>query len=307
MSQPVVFEPGGYARHQGAAISDRERLQAVTLLFASMLLRGWRAKLRMVSFFLPALGFAIYAYVRTALAQFALPPAEHGKFLLDNLHWIFVLNTVQLLIASAAQTAPLLARDAHAGALLLYFSRPLLRPQYLLARWLSTAGLSALLLALPALLYLLTHGATLGFAVQGTALGDGLTGAVLPLAGVLVVVASAAMAGAASLVALACGTITKAPATAPLLFGGSILASMAGSFVLGLAVSAEGWPRAINLYRALQGPIRAALALLRPAGESSVAWWESLLGIGVWGGLAFGAWVILQRFLANPPLGKGRA
>ena len=307
MSQPVVFEPGGYARHQGQAVSERERLQAITLLFASMLLRGWRAKLRLVSFFMPALGFAIYAYVRTALAQFALPPAEHGQFLLDNLQWIFVLNTVQLLIAAAAQTAPLLARDAHAGALLLYFSRPLLRPQYLLARWLSTAGLATLQLAGPALLYLVCHAATLGVAVRGTALGDGLALAVLPLTALLVVIASAAMAGASSLVALGCGTITRAPATAPLLFGGSILASMAGAFVLELAVSTAGWPKAVNLYRALQGPIRGGLALLRPAGAASVAWWESLLGIGVWGGLAFGAWLLLQRFLANPPLGKGRA
>lgn len=307
-NQPVVvFEPGGYARFAGQSVPERERLQALTWLFAVMLLRGWRAKLRIAAFVAPALGFAIYTYVRTILPQFAVPAAEEGPFLLKNLSYIFAINVVQLLITQAGQTAPLLARDAHAGALLLYFSRPLLRPQYLLARWLSTGGLAAVLLAGPVLVYLLTHGATLGFAVQGTALTGKAEYLVLPALALLVTVASVLMAGMSSLVALAAGIVTRAPATAPLLYGGGILASTALAYVLQAAVGQSGWPKALNLFEGLRGPLVLLLWPLTQGNVAKVAVAEALMGTVVWAGLTAGAWWLLQRFLRNPPLGKGRA
>jgi hypothetical protein len=40
---------------------------------------------------------------------------------------------------------------------------------------------------------------------------------------------------------------------------------------------------------------------------AKVAVAEALMGTVVWAGLTAGAWWLLQRFLRNPPLGKGRA
>ncbi|MBI5608945.1 MAG: hypothetical protein HY902_08685, partial [Deltaproteobacteria bacterium] len=189
-----------------------------------------------------------------------IPTAGQAHCDLQALETAFAVNSFLLLLGQATQVAPLLARDAHQGALLLYFSRPVLRSHYLLARLAAATGIGSLLVAL------------------GT-----------------------------SLVALAAGVLVRNPSAAPLAMGGLVLGSLTLSWILQAAYGRQGLARALDLHHALQAPWFLTTWLLQPSAPPKPMLQVMLLGLVIWLALAALGWWLLQRFLRNPPLGKGRA
>lgn len=301
----AFLNPGGFSLHEGAVVAERTRVLRLTGVFARDLLRGWLARLFAAGFLLPAVGFMIYVAVRARVDQFAVPQAEQTTFLLTNLTWLFKIELGALLLAAAARVSPLIVRDAFHGALVLYFSRPVLRNHYLLARLLAAAGLGTVLLAVPALLVILAHLLTFGLR-PGGALSPALAPLLWPLLALAVVLASALAATAVALVALACGVVVRSPSTAPLLLGGGVLGSLVVSWVLQAAWGRESAARSLDLHHGLNAFAQLLMMPLSPEAVPRFAISQALLGIAVWAVLAGGAWALLQRFLANPPLGRGR-
>ncbi len=305
----VVFEPGGYARHAGERVPESQRLRMLLLVFARDQWRTAKSKVFAALFVLPALVMAAIVIVRAKLdfQGLAVPAGEQAKWIATLLHYHGLIVTGFLLAGLGTQVAPQIARDAHEGALLLYFSRPVLRPHYLFARW-GAACLSGMGQVLaPALLLMLVMLSQYGLQPGGCPL-PGAAGALWWLA-LLVgqALAAAAAVAMASLVALAAGAIVRNPSSAPLAFGGVILGSTAASWVAQAAWGRESAARALDLHQAMS----AVWALLsfpidpsRPPNTKAVA---AAGGLVLWIVLASGAWWALQRFLANPPLGKGRA
>ncbi len=65
--------------------------------------------------------------------------------------------------------------------------------------------------------------------------------------------------------------------------------------------------RSVDLHHALGSFHTVGFGLLQPDGLPRFALVQAGLGATLWVGLAVGAWWLLQRFLANPPLGRGRS
>lgn len=305
----AIFQPGGFSRHEGPTLPEAERLRRLTGVFLGGLFRGALAKLGAAAFFLPAVGVGIYVVVRGVVnvEAFAVPHAGQTQFLLDNMSLLFGLNLAWLLLVSAARVAPLIARDAWHGALLLYFSRPVHRSHYLFARCAAPALAGTVLLLLPALLLLVVHLATFGVQLGGMLLQGWLATFFWLGAGLALTLASASAAVAVSLVALGCSVVVRNPSGAPLLFGGGILGSVAVSWVLQAAWGRDTAARAFDLHHALRSVATLALAPLSSEAVPRFALVDAAVGASLWAVLAAGAWWLLQRFLADPPLGKGRA
>lgn len=308
-SARVVFEPGGYARFSGATVPPRQRVQALLRVFAGDQWRTVKSKLFAVAFLLPALAMVAITVVRDKLGieGIAVPHGEEAEWVAKLIAILGQINAAVLLIGLAGQVAPVIARDAHEGALLLYFSRPLLRPHYLVARlgaaWLS----SSLLLAAPGALLVLGCATQYGWSPGGCPI-PGAGGGVWWL-WLLVgqCVWAAAIGFAASLTALAAGVAVRNPSSAPLAFAGVVLASVAGSWVLQAAWGRETAARAVDLHHAMSGLWTLWIFPLDPSKPPQSALVGAAGGVLAWALLATGAWVLLQRFLADPPLGKGRA
>lgn len=305
----AVFQPGGFSRHEGPTLPDTERLRRLTGVFLGGLFRGVLAKLGAVAFFLPAFGMAIYVVVRGVVdvEAVAVPKAGQAQFLLDNLSLLFGFELAWLLLVSAARVAPLIARDAWHGALLLYFSRPVHRSHYLFARCAAPALAGTVLLLAPALFVLVVHLATFGAQLGGMPLQGWLAVFFWLGATLAVTVASAAAAVAVALVALGCSVVVRNPSGAPLLFGGGVLGSIAVSWVLQAAWGRDTAARAFDLHHALRSVATLALAPLSSEPVPRFALVDAAVGASLWALLAVGAWWLLQRFLADPPLGRGRA
>lgn len=303
----AFFHPGGFSLHEGVAVPEPERVRRLALVFARELLRGWFARLFAAGFLIPAIGIGIYALVRAKFGAFALPRGEQTAFVLQNLLLLFRINLGALLLAAAARIAPLVARDAWSGALLLYFSRPILRGHYLLARVAATAGVATILLAVPGLLLLLLFLSIFGLQ-PGGAPGPAWAGVALwPLLTLAILAGSLAMSIGVALVGLACGVVVRSPSTAPLLLGGGIFASLVASWVLQAAWGRDTVARALDLHHALVSLLDLMLLPLAQGAVPGTQLLQDVTGLALWTGLALAAWALLRRFLANPPLGKGRA
>ena len=303
----AFFRPGGFSLHEGESVAESSRLRALCLVFSRDLLRGTAARLGAASFLLPALGLAVYVLVRSRVQAFAVPPQEQTTFLLDNLSRLFTLNTAWLMLVHSGRVAPLIARDGWFGALLLYFSRPVARGHYLLGRVASTSLVGALLLLIPQWFLLFAHLVAFGPSLGGTPL-QGWTVVWLWLgAAVALGLACLGVGVVLATVALACGVLVRNPASAPLLWGGGILGSLAVSWVLQAAWGRDSAARAFDLHHAAQGFLTLALAPLQPEVIPGFAAIDAASGLGLWLGLALAGWLILQRFIAHPPLGRGRS
>lgn len=330
MNEPVksapqlVFEPGGYAKFSGQQVPLRQRLQSLIGVFARDAFRATPAKLGAALYLVAPLCLAAWLVVRSYLPDLPvaiggdgdafslwkfskIPTAGQVHCDLQALETAFAVNSFLLLLGQATQIAPLLARDAHQGALLLYFSRPVLRSHYLLARLAAATGIGALLVALPSLLLILVALSQHGLQPGGCP-WPGLAGALWWLALVTAVVVCAVLVAlATSLVALAAGVLVRNPSAAPLAMGGLVLGSLTVSWILQAAYGRQGLARALDLHHALQAPWFLATWLLQPSAPPKPVLQVMLLGLVLWLALAALGWWLLQRFLRNPPLGKGRA
>ncbi len=305
----VVFEPGGYARFAGTPVPPAQRVRTLVGVFARDQWRSVKSKLFGALFVLPALVMAVVVVVRAKLdiSGIAVPHADQAKWIMQLLHYLGNINAGFLLLGVATQVAPLIARDGHQGALLLYFSRPVLRSHYLLAR-VGAAWLSGLvLLAGPALLLILIMLSQYGLQPGGCPF-EGALGALWWMALVVGQVAtSAAVALVTAVAGLAAGVVVRNPSSAPLAFGGTILASIAGSWVLQAAWGKETAARAVDLHRGLLSLWDLLAFPLDPDHPPATAAVTAGGGILLWITVGAGAWWLLQRYLHNPPLGKGRA
>jgi hypothetical protein len=303
----AFLRPGGFTPYDGGTDTERTRFLRLTGVFLSALFDGAPAKLGAAVFLLPAVGYSAYAIVRTQVQVFAVPAPEQTAFLLSNLAAVFAFDLGWLMLAHAGKVAPLIARDASQGALLLYFSRPVQRPHYLYARLTAVTAASTAALALPVLLTLVVHLASFGPQLGGATLQGWMSALLWLGAALVIVVAAAASAGLLSLVSLAAGAAVRNPTTAPLLLGGGILGSLALSWILQAAWGRETVARSVDLHHALGSFHTVGFGLLQPDGLPRFALVQAGLGVTIWVGLAVGAWWLLQRFLANPPLGRGRS
>jgi len=300
----AFFNPGGFSLHQGVKVSEIDRLQNLISVFFRLLLKGWVAKVRIASFMLPAIGWGIWVFLHGGVTVIPLEIAEQPQFLFDNISRPMAANLGWLMLAHAFSVTPLIARDAQQGALLLYFSRPVSREQYLIARIASVSALSWLELAVPALVLLAVH-----FVTYSGHLGNSSLSPILlwPLLTVTLLLSTLVSAICLSLASLCCGVIARSPSAAPLFFGGAILGSIALAKVLQMSYSQDSFAAALSLAHAFRG--FTSLALM-PAVSHDVPHFaviDALTGAAIWLSLAFLAWNLLQRFMANPPLGKGRA
>ncbi len=314
----AFLRPAGFSTFAGERIADRQRLVALTGVFTRNLSHGLGRKLLLGLSLLPALGMVSYALARswsgnpetaTGFAQFlaaiAVPAEEQTAFLVQNLQLLFAFTVAWLLLVQVALVAPLIARDTRAGALILYFSRPIRRGHYLQARLLSAAIVAAVGLALPGWLTLLAHLVGFGWQLPGTAFGAA-GWPIWPLLALAIGVAAVLMAAMSTLVALACGALMRNPSAAGLVLGGGLIGSVGVSWVMQLVWGRNSLARSVDLHHALLSPIRFATMAVDAADAPDFVVLDAAAGLGLWVVLAIAGWFALARFIADPPLGRGR-
>lgn len=317
--EPAFLRPAGFSAFAGERISDGQRLRSLTAVFIRNLGHGLGRKLLLALSLLPALGMASYALARGwfgdqaaaggsnsgFFAAIAVAPEQQTAFLVDNLHLLFSAEVGWLLLLQVGLVAPLIARDIRQGALILYFSRPVRRSHYLLARVAAAAGTVALALILAGWLTVLAHLVGFGWQLPGTIFGD--SGWLLwPTLMLAVALAAIFIALVSTLLALACGALMANPSAAGLVLGGGILGSVGISWVLQLVWGRNTLARAVDLHHALFAPIRLLTIGFDAADAPDFAVLDAATGVGLWLALGVIGWLILARFIANPPLGRGR-
>lgn len=317
--EPAFLRPAGFSAFAGARISDGQRLRSLTAVFGRNLGHGLGRKLLLALCLLPAVGGAGYTLARAwfgdraaaggdsgaFFAALAVEPGDQVAFLFDNLHFLFSVEVGWLLLLQVALVAPQIARDIRQGALILYFSRPVRRSHYLIARLLAAAGVGAIALTGAGWLTVLAHLVGFGWQPLGTIFGA--SGWLLwPALLVAVAVAAICIATLSTLLALACGALMANPSAAGLVLGGGIVGSVGISWVLQLMWGRNTVARAVDLHHALFAPIRLLTMGFDAADAPDFAVLDAAAGAGVWVALGILGWVILARFMANPPLGRGR-
>ncbi|MCO4761427.1 MAG: hypothetical protein KC502_07980 [Myxococcales bacterium] len=296
--------PAGFSPWHGQSVSDSDRLLSLVGVFVRDLRRGLMRTLLWLAFLLPPVGMAIYVWVRTQVQAFAIAGPEQAAFAVQNLSLSFMVGLAWALLLQAGMVAPTIARDIRFGALLLYFSRPVRRRHYLIGRALAGTLLVAMGLAIPLILLVLVHVLAMGVTPGGA--GE-LAWAFWPLALVGAILASLLAAFLSTVVGLACGVVARNPGLVPMLFGGGVLGSVGLSWVGQLIWERNSLARSVDLHHALEAPLTFALRLIDPADAPEFVMLDAGAGLGLWVALAVVAWLLLERFVADPPLGRGRS
>jgi hypothetical protein len=304
-SRPLFLEPAGYAALGEARAEEKGRVLALARTFTRDLLRGLWPKLLLAVQLLPPLGLAGHAGL-VAWGLLPVPEAERYELVLASLGRLHAVGTAWLLFYAAALVAPLIARDARDGALLLYFSRPVTPREYLVARLGATTLIGAIGLVVPVLVLLAADAALLGLEPGGMPLAG--WAAALVWAGLALAMAVVALITAflASAVALAAGSLLASPGAGPLLLGGMVLGSVALSWILQLALGRESMARVVDLHHALGSPGAFALLALARAEATDPVLLQAGAGVALWLGLALVAVLALDRVLQRPATGRGR-
>ena len=177
-SQPPVqrafFHPGGFAKLDAKPLSDAQRLRWLIGMFARMELRSLTSKLTAISFPLGAFAGAAVIALLTRIPQLMEMLGDDRRvFVTDKaMPILFGMNLLTAFLQTTIWVAPVIASDVQSGALLLYFSRPLRRRDYLLARLLAATLVTWAELASAAVLLVLVQMASFGTALDGgTTLG----------------------------------------------------------------------------------------------------------------------------------------
>ena len=128
-----------------------------------------------------------------------------------------------------------------------------------------------------------------------------------PLAMAAAIVASALGALFTTVVGLACGVIARSPGLVPLFYGGGVLGSVGLSWVGQLIWKRNSLARSVDLHHALEAPLTFALQLIDPGPAPEFVLLDAGAGLALWVVLAVAGWLTLERFIADPPLGRGRS
>lgn len=303
----AFFHPGGFAKLDAKPLTDTERLRWLVGMFARLELRSLTSKLTAASF--PAgalLGAAVLALLTRIPQLMEMLGDDRRVFVTDKaMPILFGMNLLTAFLQTTIWVAPAVAGDVQSGALLLYFSRPLRRRDYLLARVLAATGVTFLELASGALLLVAVQMATLGATFPGDSLLGSLGFWFLLALGEIAVSLFAAVV--ISVTALGCSAIARSVNGAPLLFAGLLLGSIPLALVVGnVAGNAPLW-QSLNLAQGLNAVHALLMAVLSPQPLADGVVTKALAGLAIWSALAAGGWQLLARLLRNPPLGKGRA
>ena len=300
--------PAGFSAWKGGQATDAARLGGLVAVFLRDLRRGLFRVLLWLAFVLPALGIGVYAYVRSQLdpVTMGVLPADQAAFALQNVALSFRVGLAWALLLQAGLVAPTIARDIRFGALLLYFSRPVRRRHYLVGRTLAGTIMVGVGLAVPLVFLVVVQ--AIAFGVQPGGAGPAAaTWAFWPLALLGAIAASALGALLSTVVGLACGVLARNPGLVPLLFGGSILGSVGLSWVGQLIWQRNSLARSVDLHHALEAPLTFALRLVDTADTPKFVLLDAGAGLALWAVLALAAWLTLERFITDPPLGRGRS
>jgi hypothetical protein len=290
---------GGGERATGGAAA------ALAGVFFGLLLRGLGRKALLALALLPAVGLGIWIAVRARISQVAVPADQAVAFALETLTLGMRAAAAWALFAAAVVVAREVPADLRAGALLLYFTRPIERLDYALGRLLASAAWLALGVGAPLLLEVLALAWGFGLRPEGHGAPSGWL--LWPGLALAVAIAAAVVGGCLAAVALGVSALVRAPAGAALALIGGVLGS---SVVAGVAVALAGRERllgALDLLAGLGAPLALAVRPLDPAAPLALARAEAWLGLGCW--LALGAlgWFGLLRAVREAPLGRGRA
>ena len=316
MSEPTspraFFDPGGFARLDATELDGQSRLRWLTGVFARVYLRGWKAKSMAATLPLTAIAGAAFLAVVVRLGDATngsmnlIGPDPRAFVTEKAMPILFASNVLNAILQTTIWIAPVIAKDARSGALLLYFSRPLRRRDYLFARFLAAAGVLFAELAVSSLLLVVAQMSILGVQAGTSSVVSGLFFWFGVTVGEIVVAAWVAVALAG--VALGCSALARSTNGAPLLFAGLFLGSMPLAAVLGSVMGGGAVWQALDLFN---GGLRAThalmLGLLTPAPLADGLLLKAAVGVALWGGLLYGSWHVLVRLLRAPPVGKGRA
>ena len=297
--------------------AEASLVRRLAFVFARDHARGWR---RLAFLSVPLVPFLGAATVLVAAAFGMQLDMELGASPRDlvatGLGYWHSFAIGWLLLFAAGSIAPAIAEDAAAGALLLYFVRPLAPRHYLAARWAAAAWVGALVTAVPSLLLGLAAWGALGGDDAATAAWLGLlVGHALSIVAVAIVVA---------LPALGAGLAVRSAARAPWLFGVALL----GTVVLTAWLRGEGahvaLTGAVDLIGGLRAPTllldwlrdaplhkgaAAVAAIARTGAEvERVGWgdvWPALLGAATWVAVAAVTWQLATVRLERHTPGRG--
>ncbi len=298
--------PAGFSAWGGGHASDSERLRGLVAVFLRDLRHGLLRIALWLAFLLPPAGLSIYVWVRSQVEAFAVPATEQAEFALQNLGLSFRVGLAWALLLQAGLVAPTIARDIRYGALLLYFSRPVRRRHYLVGRTLAGSLMVAAGLFIPLFILIAVQAMALGLQPGGGG-PAAAPWAFWPLAMAAAIVASALGALFTTVVGLACGVIARSPGLVPLFYGGGVLGSVGLSWVGQLIWKRNSLARSVDLHHALEAPLTFALQLIDPGPAPEFVLLDAGAGLALWVVLAVAGWLTLERFIADPPLGRGRS
>ncbi len=306
MSESPFVRPAGFSAWHGGTVSEAQRLGGLVSVFARDLRRGLLRTLLWLAFALPALGVTVYAVARFQITAFAVPAAEEAAFALQTLGLVFGINAAWALLLQAGLVAPTLARDLRFGALLLYFSRPVRRRHYLFGRviagtLLASAGVGLPLLGLALVLLV-------GLGLQPGGAGP-LAASWLfwPVVFAAVTVASLVAALLSTVVGLAGSVLARSPGRVPLYYGVLVLGSVGMSWVGQLIWGRNSYARSVDLHHGLSAAWTLLTRWVDTASTPDFVLLDAAAGLGLWALLALVSWLLLDRFMKDPPLGRGRS
>jgi len=311
------FAPTQFERHRGPRVDENRSVAQLARFFARRTASGFGPIALLFTSLLAPMALWLYALLRVqgsatiGAAELGVAAGQEAAFVVENFGYFFQAMTVWVLLVHAALTAPQIAADARAGALLLYFSRPVRPAGYLVARVMASAGVAAIGTSLATIIVVVGHAHVFGWTLPAGALEasrGAISGAAFfPVAFMLLFGAGLLICVASALAAHACSSLVHRGGQPALLYAGAILASVGISWAGQLTWGRTSLARAFDLHHALQAPYFFATRLLDPVDAPPASMIDGAIGLGLWAAIVAGSWWILHRFLSNPPLSRGRA
>jgi hypothetical protein len=160
----VRLQGARFSRFLGGRVSTGERAYRLTIALLGALKATPSVRRAVLVSFIPLLGFALWAFGRSAFGGLMgdFTADDHVVFAAQNLRSFLATQAACLVFLHTFAVAPAIVRDARTGALLLYFSRPIERVHYLMARVGAGLVLGLAVTVVPAIVLLIAQWAIMG-------------------------------------------------------------------------------------------------------------------------------------------------